>query len=79
MRLPPGCQALVTNQPGGKKLKYCPGKPMEPINLQEGVLAWGVLYLGMLVGGLLMVGWMSFFLQRKDGGRTRGGKPGPAP
>jgi len=38
---------------------------MEKIKLQEGVLAWGFFYLGMLVGGLLGVGLMSFFLQRK--------------
>jgi hypothetical protein len=69
MRLPPGCQALVTNQPGGKKLKYRPGKPMEHLNRQEGVLAWGVLYLGMLVGGLLVVGLLGFFLQSKKDGR----------
>ena len=65
MRLPPGCQALGTNQPGGRKLKYRAGEPMEKIKLQEAVLAWGILYLGMLAGGLLVVGLMSFFLQKK--------------
>ena len=42
---------------------------MENINLQEGVVAWGSFYLGMLVGGLLMVALMSCLLHSKDGGR----------
>jgi hypothetical protein len=37
--------------------------------MQEGAMVWGVLYLGMLVGVLLMVGLLGFFLQRKDRGR----------
>jgi len=32
-------------------------------------MARGILYLGMLLGGLLMAGLMSFFLQREDLGR----------
>ena len=42
---------------------------MEKEKFWEGVLVWVILYLGMVVGGLLMVGLMSFFLQRKDLGR----------
>jgi hypothetical protein len=32
-------------------------------------VVWGVLYLGMLVGALLAVSLLGFFLQRKDRGR----------
>lgn len=70
MRLPPGCQGLGPNQLGVRKnLKYPPGNPREKENFQEGVVAWGILYLGMVAGGLLMAGLMSFFLPRKDLGR----------
>ena len=37
--------------------------------MQERVLPWGIFYLGILVGGLLVIGLMTFFFQRKDDGR----------
>jgi hypothetical protein len=48
---------------------YSSGEPMENINFLEGVVTWGIFYLGMLVGGLLMVVLMSCFLQIKGRGR----------
>jgi hypothetical protein len=37
--------------------------------MQERVLPWGIFYLGILVGGLLVIGLMTFFFQGKDDGR----------
>jgi len=37
--------------------------------MQEGVVPWGTFYLGILVGGLLVIGLMTFFFQSKDDGR----------
>jgi hypothetical protein len=36
---------------------------------QEVALAWGSLYIGMVVGALLVVGLMGCFFYRKGGGR----------
>ena len=37
--------------------------------MQEGVVPWGAFYLGILVGGLLVIGLMTSFFQSKDDGR----------
>jgi hypothetical protein len=42
---------------------------MEKRNLLEGVVTWGVFYLGMFIGGLLMVIVMGVFLEIR--GRSR--------
>jgi hypothetical protein len=42
---------------------------MNKRNLLEGVVNWLVFYLGMLVGGLLMVIVMGCFLHNRDRGR----------
>ncbi len=42
---------------------------MEKRNLLEGVVTWDVVYVGMFVGGLLMVIVMSYFLQIRGRGR----------
>jgi hypothetical protein len=42
---------------------------MEKKNLLEGVVTWDVFYIGMFVGGLLMVIVMGYLLEIKGRGR----------
>jgi hypothetical protein len=42
---------------------------MEKKNLLESVVTWDVFYVGMFVGGLLMVIVMGYLLQIKGRGR----------